>query len=79
MTGKLRLGALNLTLTLTLTLPLGLAGLAGVGGLAGAGGFGALPLRAEEPHDATWKQVDDVFGAAGKDLNGRDVDAAAHA
>jgi hypothetical protein len=75
MIGKLRLGALNLTLTLPLGLAglaglPGLAGLAGVAGLAGAGGFAALPLRAEEPHDVTWKQVDDVFGAAGKDLPG---------
>jgi hypothetical protein len=74
MTGKLRLGALTLTLTLTLTPPLtvllGLASLAGVAGLAVAGGFAALPLRAEEPHDAAWKQVDDIFGAAGKDLPG---------
>jgi hypothetical protein len=86
MTGKLRLGAL--TLTLRLNLPPGLAGLAapatlaslagaaglavvaGVASVAGLAGLAALPLRAEEPHVATWKQVDDIFGAAGKDLPG---------
>jgi hypothetical protein len=30
----------------------------------------AVPLRAQEAKDPTWQQVDEVFGAAGKDLPG---------
>jgi len=52
----------------------GAATLAGVVTLAsiGVAGLATPPLRAEEPHAAaaSWKQVDDVFGAAGKDLPG---------
>ena len=33
-------------------------------------GLAAFPLRAEEATDATWKKLDGVFGAAGKDLPG---------
>jgi Domain of Unknown Function (DUF1259) len=33
-------------------------------------GLAAFPLRAEETTDATWKKVDGIFGAVGKDLPG---------
>ncbi|HVT15622.1 MAG TPA: DUF1259 domain-containing protein [Thermoanaerobaculia bacterium] len=36
----------------------------------GLAGLAALSLRAEEAADTTWKKVDGVFGAAGKDLPG---------
>jgi hypothetical protein len=36
----------------------------------GLAGLATLSLRAEEATDATWKKVDGVFGAAGKDLPG---------
>ena len=81
--GALKL-TLNLNLPQGLASLPGLAGLAGLAGAAtlagvvtlasiGVAGLATPPLRAEEPHAAaaaSWKPVDDVFGAAGKDLPG---------
>src|ERR1700740_406204 len=36
----------------------------------GLAGLAAVSLRAEEATDATWKKVDTVLGASGKDLSG---------
>ena len=75
MTSKPRLGALTVTVTLNLTLAHCLAGVARPAGFACPAGVAALaafalPLRAEEPHAAAWKQVEDVLGATGKDQPG---------